>query len=389
MSRELFGMELGVLITDENADSGAAIIKGTGAPGGDAGLQDAQGIGSLYLQDNGDIYMKIATGNVAADWERLARTSEVNAQTFKSLKAATGEALGAGARDLVASPFTDDDAPTMVAADFVIGDFILGGCGGTELLWEVTAIAAPSITLTAASPALATGDNFICANFLPDAPDSQENQSLLHYNGVDCIKLGDVDWDFADGINLTAGYAAVNGTISNADSVNSAIEKLDGNQKDLITLSGNAQGAVDNGTFTGTIITDNVTTKVALQELETQLGLAETTERSSALGVTAIAVVDSVLVDSVKACEWEVVVFEDATPANKRFAKVVAIHNGTPSADATLVDDSIFAKLKLGANFNLSLSVDINGAAGAQVMRLNAASTSAGVSVFARRTDVF
>jgi len=45
----------------------------------------------------------------------------------------------------------------------------------------------------------------------------------------------------------------------------------DGKVTDLITLSGNAANATHNGTFTGSTINDNVVTKVALQDLETEL----------------------------------------------------------------------------------------------------------------------
>lgn len=55
------------------------------------------------------------------------------------------------------------------------------------------------------------------------------------------------------------GNVAVNGTVDGVDLA------------DLQTLSGVATGSTDLGTFTGSIITDNVTTKTAMQELETAL----------------------------------------------------------------------------------------------------------------------
>lgn len=57
------------------------------------------------------------------------------------------------------------------------------------------------------------------------------------------------------------------------------------NLANLITLSGVAADATDLGTFTGATITDNVTSKVALQELETAiealLGIASLTDTNS------------------------------------------------------------------------------------------------------------
>lgn len=68
---------------------------------------------------------------------------------------------------------------------------------------------------------------------------------------------------------LLTGLSIVNGSVTASDSILSAIGKLTGNQEDLVTLSGVAQGSVDLGSFTGTTISDNVSVKTALQELET------------------------------------------------------------------------------------------------------------------------
>jgi len=387
MSRVPFKAELGFEITQLNADSGPRLISGSGVPGGDAGIEDGSAIGSSYLQDNGDFYMKFANAGAAADWSRMARTSEVNAQTFKSLRAATGDAITAGARDLVSSPFSDDEGTTMVAADFTVGDLVLGGVGGTEALWEVTVISAPSVTFAAASPALAADDNFICANYLPDSDGSQENQAIVHFNGTDAIKMGDIDWDFATGINLSSGYAAANGTVSTADTVESAIQKLDGNQLDLTTLSGESQGSTDHGTFTGTTISDSQTTHAALQDLETFVEALSVATSGQTTGITTATVLDSVLVDSIKMSEWEVHVFDEATPANVRFVKVTGMHDGTASADASSADDSVHTKLKLGGGSPPTFSVILNGAGGSQTMQLSV--TASLSSTFSwRRTDI-
>ena len=105
-------------------------------------------------------------------------------------------------------------------------------------------------------------------------------------------------------------------------------------------------------------------------------------------GVTTPTVLDSVLVDNILASEWEVHMREDATPANVKVVKVFAAHDGTASADAVNVDDTAYAKLKVGANFDAELTVELNGAAGAQVMRLSVESASAGVTFTSRRTDI-
>lgn len=74
----------------------------------------------------------------------------------------------------------------------------------------------------------------------------------------------------ADGLVTTHSDVTGSGSgiiISAAE--RTAIGTNTGKADDLITLSGNAANSTDNGTFTGTTITDNVDTKVALQELET------------------------------------------------------------------------------------------------------------------------
>lgn len=244
----------------------------------------------------------------------------------------------------------------------------------------------------------------------------------------DWIEVGD-----ASSVELSAGYTAVNGTVAGGDTVEEAISKLDANQQDLITLSGVAQGAVDLGTFTGDIIPDNSDVKEALQALETELvdtrdnvddlitlsGVAEnaadlgtftgsvipdnstvkaalqsleTAVQSGityeADGVTAQTVIDSLLVDSFAAVKWYIYVREAANPSRVKAFEIWATHNGTPSADATQVDDTAYAKLKIGSDFNLTLSVSLDGTGAAQVIRLTAASTTAGVDVRATRDAV-
>lgn len=55
-----------------------------------------------------------------------------------------------------------------------------------------------------------------------------------------------------------------------AEDVQSALNELQSDIDDLVTLSGVAANSTDLGTFTGSIISDNTTVKGALQELETQ-----------------------------------------------------------------------------------------------------------------------
>lgn len=100
-------------------------------------------------------------------------------------------------------------------------------------------------------------------------------------------------------------------------------------------------------------------------------------------------ILDSVLADDILASEWEIHIFEEATPANIKVIKVFATHDGTASADATNVDDTAFAKLKLGSNFVNTILVELNGAGAAQVMRLSVEGDAAQALTFtSRRTDI-
>jgi hypothetical protein len=94
--------------------------------------------------------------------------------------------------------------------------------------------------------------------------------------------------------------------------------------------------------------------------------------------ITTAATVDSVPHATVKAVKWLVYLFEEATPANAQALEVFATTNGTN------VDDTQYAKIKVGANFNYTVTVDISGAD----MRLRIASTTAGVTATVRRIEV-
>ena len=390
MSLDLEIIEGGMRITDENSDVGMDILQGSGAPGGTT-FTDAAGVSSRYGdRATGDTYEKFAAGSGTDKWRRMPNLNDIGNMNLKgAVKAATGEALSVGARNLVTTPFTDDDAPTLVAADFVVGNLIIGGVGGTPIMYEVTAVAAPSITLALKAPALVDGDMYIVDNYLPDAPDAQEDSALVWYNVNAIEKLGDINWNIADGINMSATFTPVNGTVSSADTVNSAIEKLVGNQVDLTTLTGVAQGAVDLGTFTGNIIPDNVAIKPAFQALETVVE-ANIGVRSEVTATNAGGQIDqdTVIADDILACEWELWAQEVGTQ-NTRILEVEGFHNGNAGNDASAVKHSTRDKKLIGTAFNLSVAVDLNGVGVAQVMRLRVTTTVVGgVRVIAHRRSV-
>jgi hypothetical protein len=380
MARNLFGVEKGIRVFGENGDSALAdFLFGTLAPTG-TGDQASAPIGSIYVRSGvGEIYQKIANAGNSTDWQLNGSSSAVIGKwRNEKVKAVTNDAVVAGVRDLVANPFSDDQAPLLTAADFVVGEFIIANAGAAPVLLEVTAVSAPNVTFAAAANPLVAEDTFVAINYLPDSPADQEDRAIVNYNGSVMVKLADVNWNFADGINMAAGYAAQNGTISSADSVNSAIQKLDGNQQDIQTTLGVAQGSVNLGSWTSPvdlIFSATATIKSLFQRIGDLLAQLRGVEVNA---VTAIATVDQVPTSTVKACKWLVTAFEEATPANLKAMEVYAANNGA------LVDDTIYAKISVGANFNLRLSVDVSGGQ----MRLRAQSSTAGVTVIARRIEV-
>ena len=201
------------------------------------------------------------------------------------------------------------------------------------------------------------------------------------------------DWDRvprdeALDIFLTSAYDnTTNGVPADGNSLELALGFMDANQLDIITLTGVAKGAVDLGTFSGSTIQDSRNIKQALQDLETGIENISGGSKDQALGVTALTRVGATLVDDSFQCEWEVVIEDAADESNRVSIKLNALHNGTASADATLVDHSRFARNKVGSNFNYDVDITLSGAAGTQDFAVAVSSTEpSGVNVYTRKT---
>ena len=77
-------------------------------------------------------------------------------------------------------------------------------------------------------------DTFVVYNDLLDSGDEHENSAMYHIEPgtpKTAIKIGDIDWDQATGINISQAYVAGAGgeTVVGGDSVQQAVQKLDGN----------------------------------------------------------------------------------------------------------------------------------------------------------------
>ncbi len=391
MARELFEVELGLAISTENGDTLVYKLAGLGIPGSSA-VTDEAPIGSVYQRtdSSGEFYRKKAAGSGTDKWIRMADNDDILSISFRSETpiVATGDLAPAeGATvDLGGASFGDDDAPKLSGSAFAVNDYIIFGVGGIPTLAKISNISGNVLTITYVGfDPIAENDKFVVQYYLPDGPDAQEKQALLLYNGTSILKLADLNWNFADGINLN-GWTPVAGTISSGDNVQSALQKLWQSAADTRTALGIGLNANNFGTFAGNIISDNVAAKTALQELETYLAALAlfSPVSKTANAVTSAVTIDSLLVDSYQAVKWLVTISLDSNPSQRKSMEVFAQHNGSSLSDATLVDDTVYAKLSSGASFNYQLTTDVSGSGPAQVIRLRV-QASAAVSVRALR----
>ena len=394
MSRQGFSTEKYIEISGLDASPGSGVrvgLQSTALPGGDAGEQDAASIGSLHHRtDNGEISKKIANIGATSDWEELG-TVDIDELSWRSERvvASTNDTVVAGTVDVTG--FSDNEQG-LDGNDFVVGDHLLGDVDGTPALFVVTVVTgAADITVAAAEFPIVANDTFITQNHLPDSPADQEAQAILHSpdGSSPLIKIGDFNWALATGISVTSGWSPTTGAPAADDTLEVLTEKIEQGVLDLVSLSGESRNATNFTAFASpaSLLIDgtSATIKSAFQRI---FDLYAQLRGVNATGITAEEDVDSVIVDNVKAVKWLVHAFEEATPANVSAFEIYAMHNGTGAADATLADHTSYAKLKLGSNFNVDLIVDLNGAAGSQVMRLRAASSTGGVTVTARRIEV-
>ena len=345
-----FAVEQGFDIYALNGNLLVSQLAGAAAPGGDAGVQDAAPIGSTYQRTDGTFYTKIANVGATSDWASFASV------------------LSGGYAPVNGDPTAGDTFEEAIAKLD----------GNQDDIQTALGIAQGDVDFGAFTGAI-IDDNQTAKAALQDLEDSLGNVVTLTGVALDSTDLGTFTGDIiTDNVAIKVALQELETEL---------VDTRD-NVDDLITLSGVAENATDLGTFTGSVIPDSSTIKAALQSLETFVEGIEGGVPITATNVTTLQDIDTVLVDDIHSSEWEIIAWEEATPANKVFQKVTALHDGTASADATEVDDTVHTKLKVGANFNLVIEVDLNGAGASQEMRLRASSSTAGVAMEVRRTDV-
>lgn len=379
MSRDIFKAELGFGINALDGDELVRMLSGAAVPGGDTGIQDDAPIGSIYLRTNGLLYRKIANAGATADWTTDPDLS--NLSWREPIKAATNDTLAAGNYDPTA--WTDNES-AIDHTDFAVDDIVLGDVDGTPILFDVTAVGvgtgSDEITLAVRTPALSENDTHVVRYYLPDSPAAQEGQAIVTYQDSAIAKIGDVNWDLATGINISSGYSATGkqGPVTTSDTVESSIEKLEGDIVDHLAADGLTRGDTNYGTFSAPaslLLTASATAKALFQKIGDLLAQLRGVEVT---GVTTVQTIDSVPVASVRACKWLVTVFVTGTPANARSFEVYAMNDGS-----TAVDDTLYAKLKTGTAPTVTTVVDVDSGD----MRLRMTS-SASATIRARRIEV-
>ncbi|MET0462083.1 MAG: hypothetical protein ABW007_02980 [Chitinophagaceae bacterium] len=164
-----------------------------------------------------------------------------------------------------------------------------------------------------------------------------------------------------------------------------------------VTNEANARAAADT-TLTNSITAETsravaaegvLTAAVTLldqKQTETAALLLSARKESSATNISAASVVDEIATQQTDACKWTVYAKGTGADAQKRVVmEVLAMHNGTDTIDADAIDQTSYAKLKLGTLLGLVVSVELSGVGAAQRMQLKVASPTTSVDVYAVR----
>lgn len=156
----------------------------------------------------------------------------------------------------------------------------------------------------------ATATEFVAASSIPLSSFDDDLSYIVAANlstGTRTATVYPINIDTGTDINLLTATSSLAGLMVAADKIKSDyititqavdLDALESDVADLTTLSGVASNAVNLGLFTGTTITDNLTVKAALQELESALeanttDLAVANRTATTLDVTSSSGTDA------------------------------------------------------------------------------------------------
>lgn len=413
---DLYRVALGLEIED-----GAAILSGSGVPGGDTAEQDAAVIGSVFYRtdsetNNLQIYYKTSTAsNDPSDWSQLASKDYVD-MAVEGISWREPARIRDGANTSLANALvdanTDDtiDGVTIAAGDRILfteftsdtnNVYIVSGSSGSWVFTEDTNAATDGDAV------------FIQEGTSADQQWVYDGTGWIQFGGNSVAELGFIRTFIG---KATAGstlpvYTSTDVVTQNSNLV-VAISDLDAaigdrtyTEQNFITngqalaLSVDAldielQDAVDSiGTQTYTeqnFVTDGESLTASVDALDQALADVIGLTQTEVTNITGATTVDSVLVDDVEAVKWHITVIDEGTPTRKRSYEIFSMHDGTVSSDATQTDFNRSSVLRFpgaGGITGLAISTDVNGTGGAQEMRLRISATNP-VTVKATRLEV-
>jgi GH24 family phage-related lysozyme (muramidase) len=210
--------------------------------------------------------------------------------------------------------FEDDDAPTLfTTANIAVGSMVLFNKAGvdpklmvvrdvlgTKKWYDATET---DVNLKVAR-AIAVGDTFIVKNDLLDVGDAAEGSAMYHIlagTPKQAIKIGDLDWDQATGINLSPAYTrgAGGATVVVGDTVEQAFQKLDGNvEKNKTDAATNLSTAIatevtNRNTAISTAIATEVTNRDGAITTSQNAQNAKLASTAAAEGASLVGIQDS------------------------------------------------------------------------------------------------
>ncbi len=372
-----------------------SFISGTGVPGGAGGEADAAGKGSLYLDEsNGFQYQKSATGSGSDKWVKITNQADLDAAKLSM-------------------PWRD---PALVKDDTVHADLAAaetamnGGTVDGVAVVEGSRILYTNITGANANIHVVTGTPGTGATLVEDGNDASLGDALLVTDGSSAgreftytasgwqpINKGALD---EQGFIQTFIGKSANGTetpdyasthvVTDGDPLETAIGDLDAEVGAAVTTPHvRTAGPISDQSINlnikaiddaiGADVTSSKHTLAAnsvnanLSILDDVLGDAKTESKTDA--VSTVTTLDSVLVDEVLGAEWTVHARSTATPEKIWMGKILAVHNGTATADADDIDFNSFAILRTGSAIpSLDFDVALNGTGAAQTMILQVSS---------------
>lgn len=384
MAQDVFNVSLGLGIDLDDGTIGGRVISGTGAPGGDTGLQDGVPIGSIYLRIDASssisaIYQKITNVGNVSDWLETPSKDYVDAAigglSWRDPALVRDNTLYANiaAAELAANVADTVDGITIQAGDRLLFTNLTTGNENVYIVSGATT-------------------NW---TFTEDIKPAEDGDAILIQEGTNAdsqwVYTGTVWVQFANSTSLaelgfirafigknapgseTPVYSSADVVTQNTNLEN-AIGELDASIGDRIYTEDN-------------FVTDGETLTQSIDSLD-QAVAANSVVRTVVTGITTtFTTVDSLLVDDYQGAKWLVVAFSEGNPDRKRAFEIWAINDGTAVADATEVDFNRYSRLRTGPIPGLDFDVIVSGTGVAQVMELQARANAA-ITVHATRLDV-